>query len=106
MSRPRLSCKFLAIISLFSCCVLNGSAQSENPPDSLQPGKLIQREIANGEAHSYALSLTAGQYADAAVNQKGVDVVVTAYGPHGAKTTEMNGPTNNHGLEPVFLLAE
>jgi len=106
MFRTRLSCKFLAIISLFSCSVLNGSAQSENPPDSLQPGKLIQREIAIGEAHSYALSLATGQYAYVVVNQKGVDVVVTTYGPDGAKIAEMNGPTHNHGLEPVFLLAE
>ena len=52
MFRPRLSCKFLALSFLLSCCVLNGSAtQTENPPDSLQPGKLIQREIGNGEAH-------------------------------------------------------
>ena len=107
MSRPRLSCKFLAIVSLLLCSVLNGSAaQSENRPDSLQPGKLIQREIANGEAHSYTLNLAAGQYAYVVVNQKGVDVVVTAYGPDGAKITEMNGPTHNHGPEPVFLLAE
>ena len=107
MSRPRLSGKFLAIISLFFCCVLTGSAaQSENPPDSLQPGKLIQREIANGEAHSYTLTLATGQYAYVTVNQKGVDVVVTAYGPDGTQIVEMNGPTHNHGLEPVFLLAD
>ena len=107
MSRPRLSCKFLAIVSLLLCSVLNGSAaQSENRPDSLQPGKLIQREIANGEAHSYTLNLAAGQYAYVVVNQKGVDVVVTVYGPDGATITEMDGPTHNHGPEPVYLLAD
>lgn len=79
MSRPRLSCKFLALV--FLLCLNNSAAQTENPPDSLPPGKPVQREIGNGETHSYTLTLSAGQYAYVVVNQKGVDVVVTAYGP-------------------------
>lgn len=99
----QVSCDHFA----FSCCVLNASAaQSENPAESLPPGKLIQREIANGEAHSYALDLAASQYAYVVVHQKGVDVVVTAFGPDGKQITEMDGPTHNHGPEPVFLLAD
>src|SRR5215813_2800724 len=48
----------------------------------LEAGKPIEREIAGGEAHSYQLTLTAGQYARVVVDQRGIDVVVTVYSPN------------------------
>lgn len=52
---------------------------------ALAPGKLIEAEIAGNESHVYELALTAGQFLHAIVEERGVDLIVTLYGPDGEK---------------------
>src|SRR6185312_11262160 len=52
----------------------------------------IEREIVGGDAHSYHVMLTMGQYLRVVVEQKGMDVVVTLFGPGGQKITEVDSP--------------
>ena len=107
MFPPRLSCKFLASILTLSCCLQNiSAAQSERGLDSLQLGKAIERQLAKDEAHSYALVLTAGQYARLTVDQLGIDVTVAIYGPDGTKLVEVDSPNSDHGPEPVSFVAD
>ncbi len=107
MSRLYLSCKFLAIVVLLLGCVLHlRAAQGEPATHPLHPGQQIERLLAQGEAHSYTLTLAAGQYAYVVVNQKGIDVVVTVFGPDGSRIIQIDSPNLNHGPEPVRLVAD
>jgi CHAT domain-containing protein/Tfp pilus assembly protein PilF len=54
----------------------------------LEPGKPIERELTAGETHAYTLTLSAGQYAQVLVDQRGINVAVTAFAPDGKKIVE------------------
>src|SRR5215213_9035145 len=56
---------------------------------SLEKGKPIGRELAGGEAHSYRLTLAAGQFCNIVADQRGIDVVVTLYGPDGPEPVSL-----------------
>jgi CHAT domain-containing protein len=73
---------------------------------ALESGKPIERELAGGESHSYLLTLAAGQFCQAVVDQRGIDVVVSLYGPDGRKIVELDSPGSMNGPEPVSLVAE
>ena len=72
----------------------------------LEPGKPIERELKNGETHAYQIVLSLGQFLDAAVNQRGVDVVVRVFAPDGSKLAEIDSPNGNQGDEPVVVEAK
>jgi CHAT domain-containing protein/tetratricopeptide (TPR) repeat protein len=69
-------------------------------------GREAARELKAGEHHSYRVELAAGHLLSAIVEQQGVDVVVTLYGPDGAKLLEVDSPNGADGPEPVFFIAE
>ena len=106
MSRPHLSSRVFAIVVVLCSVVKGSAAQGESVADALQPGKLIERSLVNNEAHSYTLTLAAGQYAYVVVNQKVVDVVVTVYRPDGSKIIQIDSHNLNNGPEPVRLVAD
>ncbi|MBI3950644.1 MAG: CHAT domain-containing protein [Acidobacteria bacterium] len=72
----------------------------------LLPGTPIERELKGGETHSYRVTLAAGQYLHAVVNQHGIDVVVTVFGPDGQTMTEVDSFNSSQGPEPVTVVAE
>lgn len=72
----------------------------------LEPEKPIERELKAGETHSYILLLTKGQFLDAAVNQRGIDVVVRVSGPTGTTLTEVDSPNGDQGDEPIGIEAQ
>ncbi len=77
-------------------------------PD-IQPltlGKPIERELKSDEAHSYSLSLQAGQFLNVVVEQKGIDVVVTLFDANNKKTVEVDSPNGTQGPEPVSIIIE
>lgn len=100
----------LSIAFVLSFGLLTGSAapltQNEAAAISLELRKPVARSIAAGEAHSYALTLTSGQYVYIAVDQRGVDVVVSIYAPGGTKLAQVDMPNGSYGLEPVSVVAE
>jgi CHAT domain-containing protein/Tfp pilus assembly protein PilF len=75
-------------------------------PADLELGKSIERELAGGESHSYRIRLAKGQFCQAIVDQRGIDVVVAIHGPDGAKIMEVDSPNDVNGPELVSLLAE
>lgn len=79
----------------------------EAPADVRQiiPGLPIERELAGGHAHTYRITLTQGQYLHVIVEQKGIDVVVTAFQPDGQKIIAIDSPNGKQGPEPVLVLA-
>ncbi|MCI0423222.1 MAG: hypothetical protein L0312_29030, partial [Acidobacteria bacterium] len=72
----------------------------------LEPGKPIERELAGGRAHSYQVTLASNQYLYVVVDQRGIDVVVTLFGPDDKKLIEVDSPNGAQGPEPVKVVSE
>ncbi len=73
---------------------------------SLDPGKPIERELSGGQAHSYRLSLAAGDYLNVAVEQRGINVAVAIFTPDGKQFTEVDNSNDPKGSEEVLLIAD
>ncbi|MFH1024781.1 MAG: erythromycin esterase family protein [Planctomycetota bacterium] len=71
----------------------------------LESGRPIERELAGGGSHFYALALEKGQFLDAVVDQRGIDVVIRIFAPDGGRLAEIDSPNGTQGLEPVQLEA-
>jgi CHAT domain-containing protein/tetratricopeptide (TPR) repeat protein len=82
------------------------TAQNEKAAPALELGKPIERELAGDQSHSYSIAVTAGQYLHVVVDQRGIDVVVTLFGPDGKKLAEVDSPNGTQGPEPVSMVAE
>ena len=83
------------------------SSPSATPEtQSLEPTKPIERELNCGGTHTYQIALEAGQFLDAAVNQRGVDVVVRLFAPDGHKIIDIDSPNGTQGDEPIALDAK
>src|SRR5262249_38399460 len=80
--------------------------QKDSDTRAVEPGKAVERELAGGEAHSYKLTLMAGQFCHAVVDQRGIDVVVAFYGPNSEKIVQVDRPNAANGPELVSLVAE
>lgn len=72
----------------------------------LEEGKPIERELSGGESHSYQLNVAAGNYACVTVDQKGIDVVASLFGPDGKLITAVDSPNGSNGVEPVYIVAD
>jgi CHAT domain-containing protein len=72
----------------------------------LEVGKPVERQMAAGETHGYAVPLTAGQYVQVLVDQRGVDVAVSMIAPDGQKLAAMDSPNSTQGPEIVSVIAE
>jgi erythromycin esterase len=75
-------------------------------PVALESGKPIERELKRGEIQSFNVRLEAGQFFDAAVNQRGIDVLVKVFAPDGNKIAEIDSPNGSQGDEPIALEAK
>jgi CHAT domain-containing protein len=82
----------------------SNATQGEKDARPLVPGQPIERELAGGEAHTYQITLIAGQYLQVLVEQRGIDVVATLYGPAGRSLTESDGV--RQGVESISTVAE
>ncbi len=80
------------------------SSQDETSP--LEPGRPVEREILGGQTHSYRVSLNAGQYLRVMVDQKGVDVAMTLFGPDEARLAEIILPHTLQGRKVIIAVTE
>ncbi|HEY5447078.1 MAG TPA: hypothetical protein VIJ87_21955, partial [Pyrinomonadaceae bacterium] len=78
MRKLSLLCRSCVLLFAASAGLAQQQPTSTTSVDAqvLEPGKPIERQISGGETHAYKIALNAGQYLDAAVNQRGIDVVV------------------------------
>ncbi|MEW6736719.1 MAG: tetratricopeptide repeat protein [Acidobacteriota bacterium] len=79
---------------------------SSTEPVVLEQGNPIERELTGGEAHSYEIKLTAGQFLYVVVEQKGIDVVAVLCGPNGKQLMEVDSPNGTRGPEPILFITE
>src|SRR5262249_45757851 len=80
-------------------------APDEQGAAVLEPGKPIEGELAGGESRSYHFTLAGGQFLRALVDQRGVNLIVTLYGPDGKKIADLDSPNGAQGQEPVSAIA-
>lgn len=73
---------------------------------AIEPGSNIERELKGGEAKGFGLQLAAGQFLRVVINQKGIDVTVTLFGPDGKQLAYVDNPNGKWGAEPVVTVAE
>jgi tetratricopeptide (TPR) repeat protein len=96
---------FVALLTIFAIS-WSGAAQAVKAIQTLEPDKPVERELAGGQNHDYQILLAAGQYLYAVVEQRGVDVVVTLFGPDGKQLLEVDSPNGTQGPEPVLFIVE
>jgi CHAT domain-containing protein/predicted negative regulator of RcsB-dependent stress response len=80
-------------------------AQNSQDVTTLELGKPIERDIAGSQKHSYQIALAQGGYANVIVEQRGVDVVVKAFGVDGELIAEFDSENRPYGLENAELAA-
>src|SRR4026207_617965 len=98
----------IALLSLLSISTAFAQAQARSQTDGLEltAGKPLEKELARNDKHSYRVELKAGQVLYAVVDQRGVDIVVTVFGPDGKQISEIDSPNGDQGPEPVVINAE
>lgn len=72
---------------------------------TLRQGQTIEKELAGGQTHNYQMALAAGQFAQVAIEQRGVDVVIAVAGSDGARLAEIDQQPDTRGTESVLLVA-
>jgi erythromycin esterase len=83
----------------------SSSANVQVEAQRLEQRKPVEREVKAGETHAYTIALEAGQFLGAAVNQRGIDVIVRVFAPDGSKIAEIDSPNGTQGDEPIALEA-
>ncbi len=85
------------------------SAGAAPPPAALpRPGVALDRRIAGGEAHRYALPAGGGGPLELwlTVSQQGIDVAVAVLGPDGRALLTVDSPNGRWGDEPLLFRGE
>jgi CHAT domain-containing protein len=82
------------------------SATNQSAVRKLEVGKPIERELKGGETHTYEIALEAGQFLNAVVEQRGIDVEVVVIAPDGKELMKIDSPNGTQGDEPVTLITE
>src|SRR5207245_9789803 len=54
----------------------------------LEPGKIVERELAGGQKHGYEIVVSRGQYAGIAIEPQGIDIAARLLAPDGSPADE------------------
>jgi CHAT domain-containing protein/Tfp pilus assembly protein PilF len=84
--------------------VLSGNVLRPQDVPQLELGKPIQRETGS-EDHLYRINVKSGQFLQAVVDQRGIQIVVEVFDPAGKKLVELDSPNDAWGPERVTLIA-
>ncbi|HYW70112.1 MAG TPA: CHAT domain-containing protein [Pyrinomonadaceae bacterium] len=102
-----------SLVALVVCVIVAGNARraisqtdsSSIPVTTLELGRPLERELAGGQSHSYRFNLSAGQYVKIAVEQRGIDVVLSIVGPDGKQLASYDGEVRLSGVESAEFVA-
>ena len=84
-----MNAKCFHALLIFSLC--GGVAEATRQPGfTISLGAPIERELPAGQAHTYRIVLSAGQFALAQVEQRGANVSLAANGPDGKEFAHVN----------------
>jgi erythromycin esterase len=93
----------LLVFMMLQTTLIAMAQQPSTEVPGLELGKPIERELSASDVHSYQVTLAAGQFLRAVVEQRGIDVVVTVFAPDGQKLAEIDSPNGTQGPEPVTI---
>src|SRR5258708_7384325 len=101
----------LSILTISYCIVIffvvaDTFAQTSTPRaeiTKLENGKAVERPLAGGQAESFRLELTANQYANIDVEQRGIDVVVRLVDADGKPIIEFDDDPRTTGTESAEI---
>jgi CHAT domain-containing protein/tetratricopeptide (TPR) repeat protein len=102
------------ILSLAGVCLLilsEPGPAAQSRPEQTAPcepiafGKAVERELPIGEKHCFSFTLTAGQFVQAVVEQRGIDVVVRIFGQDGEQLASVDRLNGRHSPETASLIA-
>ena len=82
------------------------SDQQVRAVSTIVPGTSVDREFAADAPHTYQIELSAGQLFQAAIQQKGIDVVVTLLGPDGQTLDEFSEPVYENLARTILFIAK
>jgi CHAT domain-containing protein/Tfp pilus assembly protein PilF len=72
----------------------------------LKPGETVTQAAAGAYVHIFRIQLEQGQYLRTVVEQRGIDVTVSLYGPANQQIIEMDSPNGKYGPESVSVTAQ
>lgn len=85
------------------CCLLAATVKAQD--QALQLGTPIERQLAGRQSYTFTVTLRENQFAQVAVDQRGIDVVVQVSSPDGKNIGDFDSPTGDNGLESVPFVA-
>jgi len=84
----------------------NSDSQVAKAVAQLQLGSPVEEALRGAESHAYQLQLEANQYLRVMVEQKGVDVAMTLFGPGEAKLAEIILPHTLQGRKVIIAVTQ
>ena len=72
----------------------------------LDPEKALERVLARGQEHVYRLALTAGEYVEVLIEQRGIDTTVTVRDTAGRTLADFDDETGPSGREQIDVVAD
>ena len=103
-SSPRGRHRVVGALALGSIAALGLGACRPEAPTELTPGTELSRHVSGRRPLRLTVPFTQGELVGIAVEQDGVDVVVTLHGPGGDLLFEVDSPTGDQGTENVLAL--
>ncbi len=105
-----LAVSFLLFAATKTTARPGGSEQSQDSQNEkdlrvLNPGASIERDL-TGEAHTYLITLTSGQFIRVLADPQGISVKLKMFGPDGRQLAGANNPTGRQSVEELSLIAE
>ena len=96
---------FLFVSVLLLSGVKIAPAQNQDDVRTLDSFEPLKRELAGGQIHQYQVVLSANQFLQVVVDQRGIDAVVAVFGPDGKKLLEADSLLGQEGPEQFSIVA-
>ena len=106
---PRLVCLCGALATAAAAIILRPApplSAQERDRVALDGDTPIERQLARGEDHRYALALADGEYARVTVDQLGIDAIVEVSGADGRLVAVFQDDVRPYGREDVEVVAD
>jgi CHAT domain-containing protein/tetratricopeptide (TPR) repeat protein len=97
---------FHALLIFILCGGFAEATRQSQDSQSLSIGAPIERELPAGQAHTYRIALSAGQFALVQVEQRGANVSLAANGPDGKEFAHVNLRGTGEGVERLAIVAD
>ena len=91
--------------SIFRVCRTAVATAEQDTAPQLRALADGQHSLKGGERHFYRVTLTAGQFLYALVEQQGIDIEIALFNPDGSPVAVTDSPNGRFGSEPILLTA-